>query len=448
MSRKLTGLFFFVAMAWGCDVVEDQTPAQPCDPTLACSSEYQRRCDDQSVYLCEKTGGCLGWSLVQTCSALQPCVDGFCQGTGPAPGGGDSGASPVADAIGAPDVAASQDASDPEDATGGPDINDAGASPPDAPTADASAEEDTDGELACTPVCDGVHGPSNCGDDGCGGSCGSCSAGWSCVDGSCEEGCTPSCIGKECGDDGCGGSCGSCPIAAPVCTSVGACAPDCEPDCDAKECGGDGCGGSCGSCPGVAPNCTEAGICAPDCKPDCEGRECGDDGCGGSCGDCTSGLSCLAAGRCFDAATMWYDALTGLTWQSPPAPAAMKWADGVKYCDTLSLGVGGWHLPTIGELRSLIVGCAKTESAGTCNVADGGCTTSGCAVGCIGCAAAGGAGPLGCYWPAGLAGTCTYYWSSTPVADKASTVWDIWFYTGVIKVSGPLTATSQVRCVR
>jgi MYXO-CTERM domain-containing protein len=49
-----------------------------------------------------------------------------------------------------------------------------------------------------------------CGDDGCGGSCGACAAGTTCnPSGACII-CTPSCAGKTCGDDGCGGSCGAC----------------------------------------------------------------------------------------------------------------------------------------------------------------------------------------------------------------------------------------------
>ncbi len=47
-----------------------------------------------------------------------------------------------------------------------------------------------------------------CGDDGCGGSCGSCADGAACSFGEC--GCTPACGGKQCGPDGCGGNCGTC----------------------------------------------------------------------------------------------------------------------------------------------------------------------------------------------------------------------------------------------
>ncbi len=51
-----------------------------------------------------------------------------------------------------------------------------------------------------------------CGDDGCGGSCGTCAGGESCnAGGTCGTACVASCAGKACGtDDGCGGRCGAC----------------------------------------------------------------------------------------------------------------------------------------------------------------------------------------------------------------------------------------------
>ncbi|HEY8430844.1 MAG TPA: hypothetical protein VIL20_20835 [Sandaracinaceae bacterium] len=187
----------------------------------------------------------------------------------------------------------------------------------------------------CTPSCDG----RSCGDDGCGGSCGSCPSdrscsasgtcvcaggrtdcGGACVDtssdeahcggcgnacasaeqcvsGTCVAVCTPSCDGRSCGDDGCGGSCGSCP-AGRTCDASGQCVcpagrTECGGACvdtsrDPSHCGG--CGAACPS--GQA--CT-GGACA--CVPTCGGRECGDDGCGGSCGTCGDGRVC-AGGAC------------------------------------------------------------------------------------------------------------------------------------------------------
>ncbi|HSA24024.1 MAG TPA: SUMF1/EgtB/PvdO family nonheme iron enzyme, partial [Myxococcota bacterium] len=203
-------------------------------------------------------------------------------------------------------------------------------------------------EVVCVPAC----GQRVCGDDGCGGSCGTCPANSSCSaagDGCvcvgpgcglacCAAGdvcaaqgcCSPACGGRTCGDDGCGGSCGACPQGSacapagddclcpgPWCGEgccaggetcwLGAC---CPPDCAGKQCGDDGCGGSCGGCSageicqdgacaclfeGCGEGCCGAGeVCwqASCCLPDCADRACGDDGCGAVCGACPAGELC------------------------------------------------------------------------------------------------------------------------------------------------------------
>ena len=101
----------------------------------------------------------------------------------------------------------------------------------------------------------------------------------------------PGCEGKDCGDDGCGASCGACD-AGSTC-DAGLCVPDCVPGCEGKDCGDDGCGASCGACD--AGSTCDAGLCVPDCVPDCEGRECGWDGCSAVCGYCGSGEDCVSA---------------------------------------------------------------------------------------------------------------------------------------------------------
>lgn len=118
--------------------------------------------------------------------------------------------------------------------------------------------------------------------------------------------CVPSCAGVECGDNGCGGSCGSCPAAAPVCES-GKCSVDCAKHCEKRECGIEAtCWRSCGTCPEAAPYChstildcssnfTECASCRADkCTPIlCDAaNECGPDGCGGVCGTCSAGEVC------------------------------------------------------------------------------------------------------------------------------------------------------------
>jgi hypothetical protein len=99
--------------------------------------------------------------------------------------------------------------------------------------------------------------------------------------------CVPDCAGRDCGDDGCGGTCGACE--GGVCREGGVC---CMPECAGRDCGDDGCGGTCGACEGGV--CQEGGVC---CMPDCTDRQCGDDGCGGGCGDCLFGTVC-EEGQC------------------------------------------------------------------------------------------------------------------------------------------------------
>lgn len=78
------------------------------------------------------------------------------------------------------------------------------------------------GGFACRLQCGG----KNCGDDGCGGTCGTCAQGFACSAGStCVAGCTRQCNGKVCGSDGCGGSCGTCGRGF-ACGNAGACDVD------------------------------------------------------------------------------------------------------------------------------------------------------------------------------------------------------------------------------
>ncbi|MBM4354817.1 MAG: hypothetical protein FJ109_13690, partial [Deltaproteobacteria bacterium] len=107
-------------------------------------------------------------------------------------------------------------------------------------------------------------------------------------------GCVPSCEGKGCGDDGCGGTCGTCSEGEEC--KEGVCIAPCVPDCTDKQCGDDGCEGSCGSCPDEE-ECKD-GQCEPVCKPFCLNKECGPDGCDGVCGECGDGFACNDFGVC------------------------------------------------------------------------------------------------------------------------------------------------------
>lgn len=144
-----------------------------------------------------------------------------------------------------------------------------------------------DGLCVCQPNC----ADKSCGSDGCGGVCGKCADDQVCMDD--NTCCTTACEGKECGPDGCGGVCGECLFPNDICTAEQTCF--CIPDCSGKHCGDDGCGGDCWKCPEdeVCVN----GECIA-CTPQCDGKECGPNGCGGVCGKCLDNFTCDISGQC------------------------------------------------------------------------------------------------------------------------------------------------------
>lgn len=140
----------------------------------------------------------------------------------------------------------------------------------------------------------------------------------------CQTKCQAACATKECGDNGCGETCGECD-SGKVCNGIGKCVPA-------------GGGGECGDisyqgvCEGTTlkwcdsagtlhtSNCGQYGkVCAwlpefefngckvGDCTPNCfiaggdpdnpEVKQCGDDGCGNQCGVCALDKTCQA-GKC------------------------------------------------------------------------------------------------------------------------------------------------------
>ena len=113
------------------------------------------------------------------------------------------------------------------------------------------------------------------------------------------DACTPRCDGVECGDDGCGGTCGTC-VGGKVCqTGACVCAQEAyRACCGSAVCGFDSCGVQ-GQKVGDCPKGCQGATCL-DCTADCAGKECGEDGCGHECGQCKVG------------------ACDGVTWTTPP----------------------------------------------------------------------------------------------------------------------------------
>jgi plastocyanin len=206
----------------------------------------------------------------------------------------------------------------------------------------------------CTPACEGLA----CGQDGCGGVCGECDDGESCVEGACAVDCVPlaECGDVACGelDDGCDGTlaCGTCGEGS-TCTE-GACVEDCVPlaECGDVACGelDDGCDGTlaCGSC-GAGQTCTD-GECVGGCTP---ATECATDACGTTSDGCTGSLEC---GDCGDG-----EACTDGTCVAECIPETVCGAD------------------TCGDLDD---GCGGTLACGTCDPGST-CTNGACVVDCI-----------------------------------------------------------------
>jgi hypothetical protein len=148
--------------------------------------------------------------------------------------------------------------------------------------------------------------------------------------------------------------------------------------------------------------------------------------------------------------TTCLDPASGLTWEDPPAAPLLDWPAAVARCAALDLGGGGWRLPRIQELRSLIRGCPNTALGGACLATEPDCTVRACMAGCDQCPSTIVNGEHTCLWPAELHGACDIaYWSGTEYTDSIDPgAWYVGFGDGAF-VHGMLQALPmRTRCVR
>ena len=108
-----------------------------------------------------------------------------------------------------------------------------------------------------------------------------------------------------------------------------------------------------------------------------------------------------------------YDTQTKLTWQQPIQSARYSWADAQSYCSALALQGGGWRLPSINELQTLV----DESTNPAIDAAAFPMTPS------------------------------EYFWASSAVIDDASRAWTA-FFTNGSTYSFAKTAMKNVRCVR
>jgi hypothetical protein len=107
------------------------------------------------------------------------------------------------------------------------------------------------------------------------------------------------------------------------------------------------------------------------------------------------------------------DAGTNLTWQRAVPAMRYGWQDATQYCAELDLTGGGWRLPSIGELQTLVDETVNPSIDAA-------------------------AFPMT---------PSEYFWSSSPVIDDATRAWTA-FFTNGSTYSFAITALKNVRCVR
>lgn len=147
-----------------------------------------------------------------------------------------------------------------------------------------------------------------------------------------------------------------------------------------------------------------------------------------------------------------YDPVNGLLWQRSKADP-MTHIDAGRYCERSRVGSrDDWRLPTVGELRTIVKGCATTAQGGTCQIDDA-CLSRQCRdEECVGCGAVAGPGEDGLYWEKGTweyeyGSTQGYYWSSSAVKDSpVDEVWAVSFVSGGI-VAKERESGGEIRCV-
>ncbi len=114
-----------------------------------------------------------------------------------------------------------------------------------------------------------------------------------------------------------------------------------------------------------------------------------------------------------------FDRMTGLEWEKVPSHESNRtWAEALEDCLTSTKAGGGWRLPNVKELASIV------DYEGNQ-----------------------GKGSSVCWWYPVFEGSCGRYWSSTPVPWSSSSEFNVYFNGGHVS-DNDIGVNSGVRCVR
>ena len=146
----------------------------------------------------------------------------------------------------------------------------------------------------------------------------------------------------------------------------------------------------------------------------------------------------------------WKDPYTGIVWSHLKlGKYDPHWDEAVSYCDNLSLdGYDDWSLPTVNDLRTLIINCPGTETGGECKIGEGdglSCNSSDWTSACGGCGADNGTGihnKFGRITTGDLV-----FWSSSIVSGSGTMAWVVNLSSAKI-YNERTNWHSFVRCVR
>jgi hypothetical protein len=138
------------------------------------------------------------------------------------------------------------------------------------------------------------------------------------------------------------------------------------------------------------------------------------------------------------------DEETGLMWSKKSGEK--PWTEANQYCEDLEeLGFDDWRLPTIDELRTLILECEGTVTGGACQISEeaGILSNESWTDDCY-CEES----SMGIYTKFGTEDWYDYLWSSSSVSDLSDSYWALDTSEGKITATQNEDSMTEARCVR